>query len=573
MNVERTVNSNQLEIIKDALNVCTDDFVFTYCPAKNKLSVSERAAAEFDFPAQEFSDAGEIFKKIVYKDDFVRFQEEIACFAGDKTDSVKVEIRIKNRKNKFVPVDVRGLGILDENGEKIMVGLISPSKQNGRFDSLTNLPTEPQLKKDFFAAKKAAGVVSGFLIKFDVDNLGAVNEQFGAKVGDFVMSLVSDCIKRSAKGLSTVYKINSDEFVCANFTGGSILYAQHLYENLKRNIADTEQRIDYEVVFTISAGAVAFYKEAENCEILLRKANYALQTAKSGGKNNLKLFNAVDYARHLRELDLQEKLRSSIKNGFEGFELYYQPIVDAKKISVSEKNPAFNVIGAEALLRWSCPEYGLVYPEEFIPLLEKTGLIIPVGRWILLTGFSQCRDFNKLQKKFHLSLNLSYIQVKKSDILTDVQMALERSGVNPANITLELTEGGYMDNLQELQRLIARFQELGLKVDIDDFGTGYSNLRYLQYLKAETLKLDYSFVHKATGGDEGDRKVIKHISEMAHELKMKVCMEGVETEDDIDKLLVFEPDKFQGYYFGRPCNAVDFREHHIRPDRDLMAQK
>ena len=112
-------------------------------------------------------------------------------------------------------------------------------------------------------------------------------------------------------------------------------------------------------------------------------------------------------------------------------------------------------------------------------------------------------------------------------------MALEKSGVNPKNITLELTESGYMDNAQELQNLVASFQKMGINVDIDDFGTGYSNLRYLQYLNASTLKLDYSFVHKATGGDEGDRKVIKHISQMAHELGMKVCMEGVETLEDI----------------------------------------
>ena len=140
-------------------------------------------------------------------------------------------------------------------------------------------------------------------------------------------------------------------------------------------------------------------------------------------------------------------------------------------------------------------------------------------------------------------------------------------------MTFHIPESGYMDNTHELQSLVDSFRALGIKVDIDDFGTGYSNLRYLQYLKAYTLKLDYSFVHKATGGDEGDSKVIKHITQMAHELDMKVCMEGVESAEDIEKLLVYEPDKFQGFYFGRPCTAIDFREHHLRPDSKMDTYK
>ena len=342
-----------------------------------------------------------------------------------------------------------------------------------------------------------------------------------------------------------------------------------MYQRLKRDISETEQKIDYDVMFTVSAGIVAFFNDSSLVEDLLKKVNFTLTNAKNRGKNNLTLFNAVEYTRHLRNLDLQGKLRDSIKNGFKGFELNYQPVINARKVYLDKGDSVFNVIGAEALLRWSCPEYGRVSPEEFIPILEESGLIIPVGRWILLTGFSQCHEWNRVQKDFHMSVNLSYIQVKKSDILTDVQMALERSGVKPENITLELTESGYMDNAAELQELVDKFRAMGLKVDIDDFGTGYSNLRYLQYLKAATLKLDYSFVHKATGGDEGDSKVIKHITQMAHELKMAVCMEGVESEEDIKKLEVYEPDKYQGFYFGRPCTAVQFREHYLRPDSRL----
>ena len=403
-------------------------------------------------------------------------------------------------------------------------------------------------------------------MKINIDNMRNINEKFGLAVGNYVLYLVSDCIKRAVSNGTRLYKLSGDEFVCMNLSGDTASGAQKLYTKIKQNIAEIEQKIDYEVMFTVSAGAVAFFKDKSPIDDLLKKVDFTLQSAKDSGRNSLQLFNAVSYTRHIKELDLQERLRKSIKNGFEGFELYYQPVIDAKKIYLDSENSVFNVIGAEALLRWNCPELGVVMPSQFIPILEKTGLIIPVGRWILLAGFNQCRKFNALQKNFHLNLNLSYIQVKRSDILSDVMMALEKSGVNPKNITLELTESGYMDNAQELQNLVASFQKMGINVDIDDFGTGYSNLRYLQYLNASTLKLDYSFVHKATGGDEGDRKVIKHISQMAHELGMKVCMEGVETLEDVEKLSEYGADKYQGFYFGRPCTAVDFREHYIRSD-------
>ena len=155
-------------------------------------------------------------------------------------------------------------------------------------------------------------------------------------------------------------------------------------------------------------------------------------------------------------------------------------------------------------------------------------------------------------------------------MLTDVQIALTKSGVNPRNITLELTESGYMNSDHELQELLDAFQAMNLNIDIDDFGTGYSNLRYLQYLHANTLKLDYTFVHKATSGDEGDTKVIKHITQMAHELNMTVCMEGVEQKTDVEKLQQFGPDKFQGFLFGRPMSAAQFKEHCLRPDDRYM---
>jgi len=570
----RSISREQMEIFAEVLGQSTDAYIFIMDIKKDQIFISEQAMAIFDFPAKKFDHALETIIRLVYREDVSLFSDEMGYILDGKKDSFNLEYRWVNKNSKPIWINMRGAVLrIGADSESVLIGRVAIIDDLDKTDTLTNLPTESQLRKDFATIWKRSQKVSGFLMKVDVDNLGAINEQFGSHTGDFVLSLVSDCVKRASKGIANVYKLNGDEFLCMNLAGANAVDAQKLYQNLKRGIAETEQKIDYEVVFTASAGAVAFFNDKTQLDDLLKKINYTLNSAKGKGRNNLTLYNAVDYARHLRNLDLQEKLRDSIKHNFRGFQLYYQPVVNARKLYLDSDNSVSNVIGAEALLRWTCPEYGMITPDEFIPILESSGLIIPVGRWILLTGFKQCQEWNKVQKDFHMSVNLSYVQVKKSDVYSDVTMALSRSGVKPENITLELTESGYMDSTTELQNLVDSFRSLGIKVDIDDFGTGYSNLRYLQYLHAATLKLDYSFVHKATGGDEGDSKVIKHITQMAHELDMAVCMEGVESEEDIGKLQVYEPDKFQGFYFGRPCSAVNFREHYLRLDSKKDAYK
>lgn len=563
----KSITVAQLEEIVGVLNESKESFSYLIDLKEDSAFVSDAAMTIFDFPAKKFPKAVATLTRMVYSEDSEVFSGEIKEVLAGKKEKFNLRYRAINKTGYPIWVNVRGAVLSCTPDErKILAGAVNIIDCPEESDSLTNLPTETQFRKEFGDHWKITQKTSGFFLKIDVDNMGSINEQHGTLAGDFVLTLISDCIKRAAKGLADVYKLSGDEFICVNFTRYSAFDAQKIYQNLKMAIAETEQKIDYAVVFTVSAGAVTFFNDTSSLDDLLKKVNYTVKTAKQKGRNNLSMFNSGDYSKHLKNLNLQEKFRNSIKNNFKGFELFFQPVVDAKKMYLDSDNSVSNVIGAEALLRFNCPEYGMITPDEFIPVLEASGLIIPVGRWILMTGFKQCREWNKTQKDFHLSINLSYVQVKKSDILSDVQMALNASGVKPENITLELTESGYMDSSSELQILVDSFRSLGVNVDIDDFGTGYSNIRYLQYLNAHTLKLDYSFVHKATGGDEGDKKVIRHITQMAHELDMKVCMEGVETEEDIEKLQVFSPDKFQGYFFGRPCNSIAFREHYLRAD-------
>ncbi|MBQ0052216.1 MAG: GGDEF domain-containing protein [Treponema sp.] len=567
-----SVNISQLESVVHILNQCSDAFIFVFDLVADTIFISYTAEKFFNIDSERIENATAKITRIVQVEDRSFFVNELDQVKALKKSELNMEFRLHNKSGKPIWMILRAKLIPTEiDNRKILLGQVSIAKDEDKTDIITGLPTENQLRNDFATTWTKKQSVSGFILKIDVDNLGAINEHYGSMTGDVILSKIGDCCRKVCFGQAKAYKLSEDEFICMNLTGKNAQNAQKLYQDLKREISESGRGAapGSDAVFTVSGGAIAFMNDNSQLEDLLKKANYTVAQAKKKGRNNLVTFNSVAYSAHLRDVDLQEKLRESIKNDFKGFELYFQPFVDAHNIYLDSDCTVLNVIGAESLIRWSCPEYGRLTPDEFIPILERTGLIVSVGRWILRTAFAQCREWNKVQKDFAISVNLSYIQVQKSDVIRDIETALLVSEVDPKNVTIELTESGYIDNGEQLQQLTESLSNLGLNVDIDDFGTGYSNLRYLQYLKAHTLKLDYTFVQKATGGDDGDRKIIKHITQMAHELGMNVCMEGVEHADDVDKLLIYFPDKFQGYFFGRPCNAVDFREHHIRPDSRL----
>lgn len=561
------ITSRQLEGIVHILNQCTDSFLYIFDLSHDTFFISPYAKKLFNIPDEKIENAMQEIMKLVYLDDQASLRAELDLVKSGRKSDYNLDCRWLNKNGK--PLWVRSVGKLLPNGDdenKILLGQISLISNEDKTDLLTGLATESQMRIDFGSVWTKKQNVSGFILKVDIDNLGSINEQYGVMTGDVIVSKVGDCCRKVCSGIAKAYKLSSDEFVCMNLSGKSAITAQKMYENLRREISEAESGLGYDIIFTVSGGMVAFMNDSSQLDTLMKKVNYTLSNAKGNGRNNLATYNAVDYTRYLRDIDFKEKIREAIRNDFSGFELYYQPVVNAKNLYLDADKTVLNVIGCEALIRWTCPGYGLLNPDEFIPILERTGMIVSVGRWILRTAFTQCAEWNRVQKDLRVSVNLSYIQVKKSDIIRDVETALLISEVNPKNVTLELTESGYIDDGEGLRALTESFANLGVNVDIDDFGTGYSNLRYLQYLRANTLKLDYTFVQKATGGNEGDRKIIKHITQMAHELNMEVCMEGIEEKSDIEKLIEYGPDKFQGFYFGRPCNNVDFREHHLRLD-------
>jgi len=252
-------------------------------------------------------------------------------------------------------------------------------------------------------------------------------------------------------------------------------------------------------------------------------------------------------------LDIRKELRRDIANDFRGFQVYYQPIVDAD---------TYQVVGAEALLRWKSEKYGNVSPAVMIPIMEESGLIIPVGRYVLWEAARMCRKWQAVVPRFHVNVNLSYVQVHKSDLMNDVVQCIKEVGITPDSLVLELTESGYIETDNRIQELFRDLKERKINLAIDDFGTGYSNMRYLKEIEAKTIKLDRSFVLQALQNDY-DYTIICHLIDMIHSVGSTVCMEGIEYTHELEKMKQAGPDMIQGFLFGRPAPAEEFEDSFI----------
>ena len=277
-------------------------------------------------------------------------------------------------------------------------------------------------------------------------------------------------------------------------------------------------------------------------DLLVHYARSSLNVAKLDGKNQLLFFNPEDYERRLAAIELQTELDAAVKNGFSGFSLLYQPQVRSETFALS---------GAEALIRFHSPRRGMVPPSEFIPILERSGLIIPVGQWVLHTALAQCRVWRQKLPSFRVSVNMSYVQLRRPEIQAEVLSELRESGLPGSALTIEVTEGMELQEYGYLNTIFNAWKKEGVEISVDDFGTGYSSLGWLKKLAIDQIKIDRCFVsgiqHSAY-----NMRLLSNIVEVATSGFLRVCCEGVETSDELAVLEPLQPALYQGFFFSEP---------------------
>ena len=379
----------------------------------------------------------------------------------------------------------------------------------------------------------------------DVDRFKQINDSLGHTVGDHLLKSVAERINGAVRQEDTVARFGGDEFTVLIHMMGKIedagRVAQKILESLRAPIV-----VDgHEFVVTSSIGVAVFPLDGTDCETLIRNADTALYRAKESGRNTYQFYAASMNTRAVEALELENGLRRALVN--DEFVLHYQPLVDV---------PTGGVFGVEALVRWNHPERGLLLPERFISGAEQSGLIIPLGRWVLREATRQCADWHRRGHRFVVAVNLSPRQFQSPDLLHDIAEALEASRLRPQFLELEITEAQAMQDVDGAIRILRALKDLGVRVAIDDFGTGYSCLSYLKQFPIDTLKLDGSFLEDIHS--QLDQQLALGVIALAHSLNLKVIAEGVETIAQLAFLREHACDRLQGYLFSRPIPPAHF---------------
>lgn len=578
--IMNSFSREQMEYIVELFNPCMDDYLYVFDLQKDCYKISKHATERFLLPGDNFDDAAKAHHTFVYSEDQSRLDDEFRRIMSGEIVFHNMHYRWLDRAGKPVWINCRGRVLNDADGKPhFLVGCINEIGQKQKADNVSGLLGESSLSA--YVEQFEDGLPDGFFLRIGIDDFRDINGDFGMEYGDYILKSTADCIAENIKPSQRLYRILADEFMVVDFSGGDMEAATELYKNIRKSLDTFIEENGYKSVFTISAGAVDTAKTSGTYENIMKLSEYALNTAKDQGKNRCYIYMQEDYDVFLRKKQITRQLHHAVNHGFEGFETYYQPIVDTK---------TRRLVGAEALMRFSMPErcedgetkkeavcvgedghdadekvhWERISPVEFIPLLEETGLIIPAGKWMLHQAISTCSRWQKYIPNFRININLSYVQVMKSRVLTEILTALRLYGLEPSAVGIELTESGYLDTNTHFQKLWDGLKKNGVLVILDDFGTGYSNLHCLGDLRPNYIKIDRSFTLKALN-NQYEHDLMTQIITMTHKLDLTICVEGIEIEDEFAKISELDPDYIQGFLFGKPQPAEEFYENLIKP--------
>ena len=542
------ISIEQFKNIIDILNPCMDDYLYIYDLQNDYYCISSSAVNRFQMPAVQFHNVCENLSNVSYGADFKIVEEDIQLIRNGQKDFHNIQYRWIDRDNKPVWINCRGSVTHDENGRpEFLVGCINEIGMKQKADNVSGLLGEYSLQQEMKDCNYKR--LSGFMLRLGIDNFKEINENKGMEYGDMILSKTAECIESVILPDQKLYKIVADEFIVIDLLGRSVDEAHRLYDEIRRRIDYFIEDNGYDVFFTISAGILDFDGvENQTYFNVMKLSEFALNEAKNNGRNRHYIYEKTDYREFLRKRELLQIIRHSVEKDFEGFEAYYQPIVDIK-----EKR----LYCAETLMRFKSEQTGPVPPMEFIPLLEESGLIIPVGRWILEESMAACARIQQEIPDFKVSVNLSYVQVLKSNVLSDILAGVEKYKLAPDSIIVELTESGFFEANTNFMNFCEGLKRNGIPLALDDFGTGYSNFHYLYNLSPNTIKIDRSFTLKALQNDY-EYNLLQHMADMTHSIDTKFCIEGIETEQELRKICNMGPDYIQGYYFGKPCPLYQF---------------
>lgn len=414
------------------------------------------------------------------------------------------------------------------------------------YDTLTELPNrvlfKDRLRQAISHEKRNNQLLSVMFL--DLDRFKNINDTLGHTAGDTLLKEVAARLKQIVQEDDTIARMGGDEF--------TLIFTDIKTENEIVHIAERIMSVfrkpfyieGHEIYVTASVGISMYPSDGEQFEVLVKNADMAMYRAKEYGRNNYQFFTEGMNEKVIKRLEVESSLRKALEK--DEFILHYQPQLD----STTEK-----IVGCEALIRWNRPGLGLVYPGDFIPLAEETGLIVPIGEWVFIEACSQLKKWhNDGKKDLKMAVNISAQQFEQQDLVELVEKTLEETGIDPKFLEIEITESIIMKSTERTASIFSKLKRMGIKISIDDFGTGFSSLGYLQKFSSDILKIDRSFIQNIPENSR-DQAIVTAIINMAHILGLVVIAEGVETEEQLSFLKSVNCDEIQGYYISRPVSS------------------
>lgn len=556
--MKKIVQSEFKECIEEVIqlfNPYMDDYIYIMDLQKDSYVISKHAMERFGLPAEAFDNAADTHALFVYAEDYPLLQEEFKLILTGQKKAHDLHYRWLDKNGRPIWINCRGGVLDDENGRPhYLIGCINETGKRQRADNISGLLSEVTLSA--YMKSWMDEIKSGFLVRIGIDDFSAINSALGIEYGDYVIKNVADCIRKCLSDSQYLFHIVANEYMVVDLKNHVPEDAVALYKAVRGKVSEFIDAEKYKAVFTISAGIVVVEAYEGSYEELIKLSDFALKKAKSNSKNNFYIYDKEDYNIFLRKKKVTAELQHAADNDFKGFDVFYQPIVDSD---------TSKLIGAEALMRFFMPDgegMKMVSPVEFIPILEETGLILPVGKWILNESIKMCSEMQQHIPGFKININISYVQVIKSNVLKDIISCMENYKLSAECVGIELTESGYLDSDPHFLKLRNGLRENGVQFIIDDFGTGYSNLHCISELSPSYIKIDRGFTDRAMN-NAYDHELMVKIIEMAHNLNIRICVEGVEERAVHEEVKKIHADYIQGYLFGKPCNKADFYEKFV----------
>lgn len=477
-----------------------------------------------------------------------RLNAELEKRVSERTRALATEISERRRVHEELEESNRQLSREINERRRIQARLM----QTLLHDALTQLPNRAmfmqRLTQSLQRIKQSPD--RGFaVLVLDCDRFKLVNDAFGHPMGDQLLIAIARRLTQTLGSDATLARLGGDEFAILLDNNPSLEEARALAVELQNVLGgESFQLYENRLYVSISIGVLMGSQDYQQPEHLLRDADTAMYQAKAMGRNAFQVFDSEMHASILQRMQLETDLQRALEQG--EFLIYYQPIIDLIKGDIS---------GFEALARWQHPLRGLVTPEQFIPVAEDTGMIVPIGTWLLREACTQTRRWQEQQGNngsLDISVNLSIRQFVQPDLLQQIDMALNESGLSPQSLKLEITESVVMDNDETASRVLNSLRDRHIRLGFDDFGTGYSSLSYLQRFPIDILKIDRSFIMRI--GETGEHlEIIRAIITLARNLNMRTIAEGVETQTHLLALRKLNCDFGQGYLFARPLPTTD----------------